>query len=101
MSTKFTPAPWKLSPTNTEIVDSSMTSIAAVLQVNVPLRSRERLYNAHLIAAAPELYETLEEIKPYLIAASESSMSRNNSENLADELLELVNQATAKARGET
>ena len=48
----------------------------------------ERLKLDAAIAEEREAWSS--EIRPYLIAASDSSMSRNNSEQLADELLEWI-----------
>ena len=56
--------------------------------------------NAHLIAAAPDMYKQLKEIQCFLIACSEGTMSRNNMENLAEELLDNTSKLLAKARGE-
>lgn len=42
--------------------------------------------NAHLIAAAPEMYEVLDVVRPYL---------------LSDAIVELIDETLAKARGES
>jgi hypothetical protein len=48
------------------------------------------IYGAQPCPVANEAAELLKEIQAYLIAASDGTMSRNNSENLASELLEKI-----------
>ena len=44
-----------------------------------------------LIGYIKDMENTIEKTKSYLTAASDGSMSRNNRENLASELLETIN----------
>jgi len=51
----------------------------------------EAIYGRESHPVALEVADLLEEIKSYLIAAADGSMSRNNSEQLAAELLDKIN----------
>jgi hypothetical protein len=55
------------------------------LKVHEALRLRD-LANEHIA----ELEAVIDEVKTYLVAASGGSMSRNNSESLADEMLDNI-----------
>lgn len=60
---KFTPGPWEYEGINGKVV-SVINGIHAVVAHNGTFRhsAKESAANAHLIAAAPELYEALENI---------------------------------------
>ncbi len=53
-------------------------------------KMRDLLQEFAELIAKSEAKAFRNEIEPYLIAASDGSMSRNNSEQLADELLEWI-----------
>ena len=60
---KFTPGPWRLR----ELVNNTLAVYGAgECDVVFPKRNAPRDANAHLIAAAPALYEALEAIAPWL-----------------------------------
>ena len=106
--TKFTPGPW--------IVDGSVirgdsdhigrtVAVASTLNVAWPYGRRatkEEPYNAHLIAAAPELYEALEDcitaLEPYDdIKPRDWKTDRENMRRV----YQSARAALAKARGES
>jgi hypothetical protein len=69
MEKKYTPGPWKIDPigdkldTDTIEIFAGNKWVADAKGVHVgPLRGEEVRANAHLIAAAPELLEVLENI---------------------------------------
>jgi len=77
---KHTPGPWLINQVQNEpekitIIDADMCFVAEVWQTYVNGESRQQ-ENAHLIAAAPAMYEALGELIAYL---------RNN---VADEALD-------------
>ena len=69
---QFTPGPWVVKSTDEDIntktiIDSNEFWIAKVLNFNrVSDDIRESQANAHLIAAAPAMYEALSELVKYL-----------------------------------
>ena len=82
--TKFTPGPWLFSSyksgTSVIVIDGKEFGVATV---NYPNRDA----NAHLIAAAPDLYEALDNLE-------------NDDGSIPDHAWKLVQAALAKARGE-
>lgn len=87
MNTKFTPGPWRYCPTNNGhmIGGSGNGYIAEARQIrDVP----ETKANAHLIAAAPDLYNALATIE-------------NDDGHIPAFAWDLRNAALAKARGES
>ena len=102
---QFTPGPWELYDallrpgfSANRILEIQDVTGAAVVAWSgfdgVSQSKRERKANAHLIAAAPELYEALEELVSFLRAHVEHFKSYNP-------LTEDALAALAKARGET
>lgn len=83
---KFTKGPWRLKQSNggrLHLISKIGAQIAAFWNCN------ERDANAHLIAAAPEMYEMIEDFKDFAI----SQGWKRSIVTAAEELL-------AKARGE-
>ena len=78
---KFTPGPWVVSG-NATINKKPKGWIASV-------SNTDRKANAHLIAAAPDLYEVLEEARVFLVHL-----------NATGSLIDQIDEALAKARGE-
>ena len=87
--TKFTPGPWLFSSyksgNSVIVIDGKEFDVATV---NYPNRDA----NAHLIAAAPELYEALDALRAELFLHAEGNYFRP--------LLDKAEIALAKARGE-
>ena len=62
--TKFTPGPWCVGtppPNGQQTIGTEMGLMVAVATTGVGM-AEETKANAHLIAAAPDLYEALEEL---------------------------------------
>ena len=60
---KFTPGPWSINEWPQAASDIAIGAVGTPLIAKVSLRDvsiNEQKFNAHLIAAAPELYEALE-----------------------------------------
>ena len=89
--TKHTEGPW-------EIVEADGDEYWLPLShFNVgPAIGIDTIEDARLIAAAPEMLEALKEVRGYLQCAVDGSMSRNNAESLAAELIEKIDAAIAK-----
>lgn len=92
--TRFTKGPWKIDKPSEDgfyITTEKQQLIAEVwgLKYGAPYDAG----NAHLIAAAPKMYEALEQIKGYLNDLSEG-LAVNTVENIIDGVL-------SKARGES
>lgn len=95
METKFTPGPWRVSqtyPVGDYCIHAAgcpwqLAYIAANTNVDWPLEA-----NAHLIAAAPDLYAALERTLSYL-----TSYPGNSGINAWEQ----ARAALSKARGET
>lgn len=116
--TKFTPGPWHCaSKKPRQISDKRGFKIAKCLLLtkgaNFELSKQEGLANAHLIAAAPELYEALEQalaaIKDFLEYEHDGDPWTEDAramgemdihEFLADGRFDSARAALAKARGE-
>jgi type II secretory pathway component GspD/PulD (secretin) len=93
---KFTPGPWFIPDhaSGFEIESSCNKQIAKTSQLYAVKQASdhdERRANAHLIAAAPELYEALEKLEGWFDSDSKES---------ADKYLKKAKAARAKARGE-
>ena len=94
---KFTPGPWVVYrhlPTDVVVSKSGECSLAT-LDCGCGDRKTRRA-NAHLIAAAPELYKALEEMSSCL-----SDIISGNDWGAVEEYLDDARAALAKARGET
>ncbi len=103
---KFTKAPWTACfttesnvPVSFHIAASPHGSCLPILECRWPWktgkeRTEELTANAHLVAAAPELYEALEGAEDIL------SILFRKSDESAQVLLRRVQSALAKARGE-
>jgi hypothetical protein len=99
MNTKFTPGPWRYCPTNNGhmIGGSSNGYIAEVRQVREVTEDKA---NAHLIAAAPDLYEALSDLI-VLASAAMQLANRDGAEFNVDDDLREARAALKKARGES
>lgn len=93
MKTKFTPGPWKVyEPYNLEKNTYGIDSMDEYVVVWMGLNKEQgirKIYDAHLIAAAPDLYEALETV----LQAIESG-------DVVSGVIGEAKQALAKARGE-
>lgn len=95
---KFTPGPWRVNYSDIQAKDYDSSEFnLTVARINAFSASREEqleeIANAALIAAAPEMYEALENILAYL-----------NQDPTAGDVtyaVSKVEQALAKARGES
>ena len=112
--TKHTPGPWNLSKPDVESgnTDDYLIWVPAELgRYEIVERVGGQVYdhgtgeyldyseveaNAHLIAAAPELYDELEQAARVLDALSVNAVAKN----LADSVLPGIRVALAKAKGE-
>ena len=98
--TKFTPGPWSIfGPLSDKHEPAYRVSAERTLSLTVSpcpdgFVHGENKANAHLIAAAPELYEALEEIVENAVVYYEGSM------DIYSEAIENARNALAKARGE-
>ena len=102
--TKFTPGPWiiftKLSSQENHkgfiLTDANKMCVADVEPIDED--GAAGIYNAHLIAAAPDLYEALANLKPYLdsIVCYASTVEEYEANNFVFK----VESALKKARGE-
>ena len=95
--TKFTPGPWKWA----EWYNGLYSGKQAVLDYQ-PYQGMYLIYpnqeaNAHLIAAAPDLYETLERI---LMAHDYDGAMTMGNAVLSPQIHAMVKHTLAKARGE-
>ena len=90
--TKFTPGPWLFSSyksgTSVIVIDGKEFDVATV---NYPNRDA----NAHLIAAAPDLYEALEELH-----AEQNGPPLEKYKTSWEKAIRKTEAALAKARGE-
>lgn len=108
--TKFTPGPWKATsftlhtgeevmrivPTDAYgIINRGPGPICEVFSQKVGIPDESCIANSKLIAAAPDLYEALEEIVQNAVVYYEGSM------DIYSEAIENARNALAKARGET
>lgn len=107
---KWTPGPWRIRP-NTNMVyaptgrnaydgDDGYRPLAtfqdATLSPYADDQNRNREANGHLIVAAPELYEALEQALPFVRAEWETTGDPPDKA-----ILDRCEAALAKARGET
>lgn len=90
---KHTPGPWKQKDTAEygEIFDAEDNSVCIVASHR----------NMELIAAAPELYEALEQCVEELLLRSEANVLPDSSRIIMREKAFQANKALLKARGET
>ena len=101
MSDELKPCPFcgsKPSHVDYENGDVFFGCASAVCEFNpnsifADLREAHEAWNKRLTSSATptDAAQILEEIRNYLVAAADGSMSRNNSEQLASELLERIN----------
>jgi hypothetical protein len=95
-----TPGPWHLcfddDADDIELSDASLNRICELAHFG---RRSTRLATAHLIAAAPDMFEALELVEPALVAAVAEADAGGPNEGL-DLLCGFVKRALAKARGE-
>ena len=98
--TKFTPGPWLFSSyksgTSVIVIDGKEFGVATV---NYPNRDA----NAHLIAAAPELYEALEKIRHWGESQHKAQSKGGHATfdmMMLREQIDTAEAALAKARGE-
>lgn len=100
--TKFTPGPWQLNPRASMTIQSvegrGIASVSYSSTVNPDAVYEENQANAHLIAAATELYEALEgalEVaNALMIRHKESAIGANHTK------LTAASRALSRARGE-
>lgn len=105
MSTKFTPGPWS-GGKEVFLRTVELESVGLSLLFG-SFRTEEAKANAHLIAAAPELYAALETARDYV--ASELHLERQKFEGYeqASDIASIeadiatIDAALAKARGES
>lgn len=101
METKFTPGPWKVEPVNYDGDGGTLVRFNGVCIANVwgVLEYRqvdeESSANAHLIAAAPELYEAMEDLLTVL-----ADRKYKGFEARLESHSRIARAALAKARGE-
>ena len=94
--TKFTEGPWRVLPPsvgvdlNWHVTDNGDTFVAHVYGFGHSVDEQSKI-NAHLIAAAPDLYEALTQAGDYI-----SSLDFIGDENV----VAAITAALAKARGE-
>lgn len=91
--TKFTPGPWTVARihSNGNWLSMIVGDCKPIAEVNCDCLEAS---DAHLIAAAPDLYEALEEIVENAVVYYEGSM------DIYSEAIENARNAMAKARGE-
>lgn len=94
--TKFTQGTWRVNMISNMVMDSHGKAIAVLTPYYEPREGyldneQEQAFNAHLIAAAPDLYAALESI---------SADYQGNSRTITRETLEKGLKALAKARGQ-
>ena len=101
-ASKFTPGPWRLRPGHDpeedhEHVESLDGDPIALVNLG------EYEHDAHLIAAAPDLYAALEkaEVAFMALARIEMAAGRKNSSANFDALVGTCRASLAKARGES
>ena len=89
-TTLHTPAPWQVSPLG-NVMKKSL-KIASIEQMPSNNES-ERIANAHLIAAAPDLLSALENLADYVFAFE-------GKQNICTSVWMDAREAIAKAKGE-
>jgi len=91
---KFTSGPWIVRENEPWVIAKDYGDMKSVFHVNHPAEPSEtQMANAHLIAAAPELYEALDDLRAELFLHAEGNYFRP--------LLDKAEAALAKARGES
>ena len=105
--TKFTPGPWSVDR-NVIRGDADQfgrtVAIASTLNVAWPYGRRatkEEPYNAHLIAAAPELYEALDQLLAVKECCDETGYVDGEGFVDVEAVMDKARAALAKARGES
>jgi len=100
--TDFTPGPWEVNPFNAQVDAMPVEpkhSIAPVCQLLWPTQERseaETEANAHLIAAAPDMYEALSEAKEWIENSVPPIWGEGSKKGM---LLAKIASALAKAEG--
>jgi hypothetical protein len=100
MSEKFTPGPWTAVPTTFGPIDIVLADGRDVVTVYGGGTDNKKA-NAHLIAAAPELYEALQITMQRLDSANHDSFDGVWLEEDFARQTKEARAALAKARGET
>ena len=97
---KWTPGPWEIG--NDNRIEDGGYGVAVIVD-DCP--NHEASANAHLIAAAPDMYEALKTARDYVFDASNGGLVWSDGHN--DPLVEMatgdltrIDAALAKARGE-
>lgn len=106
---KFTKGPWMLEYGEVKHRPSSIRAIeggVSILRANAFCRvaAKETRANAHLMVAAPDMYEALEQILGNVEVARFHLHRTEESEIFSSSLFDTINQARealAKARGES
>lgn len=97
MSTKFTPGPWSVGVTlngNWIEFGPDQKAVARTFHTHVGVQIEDA--NAHLIAAAPELYDAVQTaIAEFEAVAPDAKLARDRLYRISDEMRALL----AKARG--
>lgn len=91
---KFTPGPWRVGANGATIFEPKENPRTIGTLTKAPMILNETKANAHLIAAAPCMFEALEKIEKTLLEKHQGT------ENHTYELM-LISGALAKARGES
>ena len=104
---KFTPGPWSINEWPQAISDIAIGAVGTPLIAKVPLRDvsiNEQKANAHLIAAAPELYEALEKIRHWGESQHKAQSKGGHATfdmMMLREQIDTAKAALEKARGES
>jgi hypothetical protein len=97
--TKFTPGPWVSQPHNDYDKDIYVLGGDTFIRVdNDDVEHDEATANAHLIAAAPDLYEALSSVGDNLLSGDDSA--HGGYVDLDGAAVQKIMDALAKARGE-
>ena len=97
----FTPGPWKVCGSGEFIIAAKgnakiMTAVASVSGIKVnPERTKA---DARLIAAAPEMYEALKEVAPYVSICDYEMEGADGGK--AEELFNVINALLGRIDGE-
>ena len=105
--TQFTPGPWQVNDSTENDDDTTLTIFAPADEVEIATMSAyengcecfsEIRENAHLIAAAPAMYEALQDIESYTELGLNSDEPKHWEASLQD-ILGIVRDALAQAEG--
>lgn len=98
---KFTPGPWVVLRGETLTIEKVNAGTEIADLWDNP--NADRLFDAHLIAAAPDLYAALEEICDQSVALRQGGPAPEDLQRLSEALeyaVDIAVSALAKARGE-